>query len=103
MAGGFHLPVSAQKIVKFTGHITGGHKKGYKFVAESFFGPMNELDPEKKLVVLHMFNGASVLIKTQKILKIVYPMMSCNFVAEHTCHNVFKGWASIEEINKLCR
>ena len=43
--GGFHLPVSVQNIVDCTGHITGGHKKGDKFVAESFFDPMNDLDP----------------------------------------------------------
>ena len=43
-----------------TGHITGGHNKDAKFVAESFFDPINYLDPEKKLLDLHMFDGASV-------------------------------------------
>ena len=43
-----------------TGHITGGHNKDAKFVAESFFDPMNELDPDKKPMNLHMFDGASV-------------------------------------------
>ena len=52
--------------MKFTGHITGGHKKDAKFVVESFFDPMNDLDPEKKLVDLHMFYGASVCRKSQK-------------------------------------
>ena len=42
-----YLPVSFQKIVEFTGHITGGHKRDSKFVAGSFFDPMNDLDPEK--------------------------------------------------------
>ena len=60
LAGGVYLPVSVQNIVDFTGHITGGHKKDNKFVAESFFYTMNDLDPEKKLVDLHMFDGASV-------------------------------------------
>ena len=41
--------------------------------------------------------------KGSKILKVVYPMLSCIVGAEHTCHNVFKGWAHIEEINKLFR
>ena len=86
-----------------TGHITGGHKKDAKFVAESFFDPMNDLDPEKKLVDLHMFDGASVCRKVQKILRVVYPILSCIFGEEHNCHNVFKGWEYIEEITKLCR
>ena len=86
-----------------TGHITGGHNKDSKFVAESFFYPMNELDPEKKLVGLHMFDRSSLCRRAQNILKVVYPSLLCIFGAEHTCHNVFKGWAYIEEITKLCR
>ena len=49
-----------QNIVDCTGHITGGHKKDDKFFADSLFDPINDLDTEKKLVDLHMFDGASV-------------------------------------------
>ena len=86
-----------------TVHATGGYKKDAKHFAESFFGPINDLDPENKLVDLHMFNGASVFRRAQKILKVVYPILSCIIGAEHTCHNVFKGWESIEELTKLYR
>ena len=47
--------MSVQKIVECTGHITGGREKDAKFVADSFY-PMNDLDPEKKRVSLHMFD-----------------------------------------------
>ena len=60
LGGGVHLPVSVQNILDYTGHITGGHNKDAKFVAESFFDTMNDLDPEKKLVELHMLYGPSV-------------------------------------------
>ena len=56
---------------------------------------MNDLDAEKKLVDLHMFDGASVFRKAQKILKYVYPMLSCIVGSCHTYHDVFKGWAYI--------
>ena len=69
------MPV--QNIVDCTGHITSGHNKDDKFVVESSFDPMNDLDQEKKLVDLHMFDGSSVCIKDRKILKVVYPMISC--------------------------
>ena len=95
--------MSVQRIVECTGHITGGQNKDVEFVAESFFGLMNDLDPEKKLVNLHMFDGASVCRKSQEILKVVYPILSCTVGSDHTFHNVFKGWAYIEEITKLCR
>ena len=52
---------------------------------------------------LHLFDGTSVCIKAQKMLKVVYPMLSCIVGSDHTCHNVFKGWEYIEEIMKLCR
>ena len=73
-----------------TGHITGCHKKDTNFFADSFFDPMSELDQDKKLVDLHMFDGASVCRKAQNILKVVYPMLSCIVGAYHTYHNVFK-------------
>ena len=55
--------------MEFTGHITGAHKKNDKFVAESFFDPMNVLDREKKIVDLHMLDGASVCRKPQNIIE----------------------------------
>ena len=60
------LPVSVKNIVDCTGHITSGHKKYAKFVVEVFFRPMNEPDPEKKLVDLHIFDGAIVCRTAQK-------------------------------------
>ena len=50
----------------YTGHIKGGHKKDAICFADSFFDPMNDLDPEKKLVDLQMFDGATVCRKAQK-------------------------------------
>ena len=70
------MPV--QNIVDCTGHITGGHNKDAKFDAEIFFDTMNDLDPEKKLVYLCMFNGAIVYRKAKK-LKFFYPMLSYIF------------------------
>ena len=69
--------MSVQNIVDCTGHIKGVHKKDDKFVAENFFDPMNDLDPEETLMGLTTFDGASVCRKSQTILKVVYPMMSC--------------------------
>ena len=63
---GVYLTVSVQKIVDCTCNIKGGHIKDDNFVVESFFDPMNDLDTEKKLVDLHIFDGASVFRKAQK-------------------------------------
>ena len=71
--------------------------------AEGSFDPTNDIDPEKKIVDLHMFDGSSVCRKAQKTMMVVYPMLACVVGKEHTCRNVFKGWAFIEEITKLCR
>ena len=58
--GGFYLTVSVQNIVDCTGQISGGHNKYGKCFVESFFDTM------KKLVDIHMFNGASVCRKAKK-------------------------------------
>ena len=86
-----------------TDHVTGGYKKDADFFAETFFDTMDDLDAENKPVDVHIFDGTSVCRKAQQILKVFYPILSCIFGEEHTCHNVFKGWRSIEEITKLCR
>ena len=79
--GGVYLPLSVQNIMDCTGNITGGHNRDAKFVVESSFDPMNDLDPEKKLVDLHMFDCSSVCIKAKNIFKVVYPNLSCIVVA----------------------
>ena len=101
--GGVHLHVSSQNIVDCTVHISGGHNKDAKFVADSFFDPTNEIYPEKKLVELNMFNGSSVYRKAKQILKFIYPIMSFIVGAEHTCHKVLKWWAYSDETTKICR
>ena len=67
LLGGVHLPLSVQNIVECTGHITSIHNKDAKCVAESFFDTTNGIDPEKKLVNLHTFNGSIVCINARKI------------------------------------
>ena len=57
---GVYLAVPVPKIVYCTGHITCGHKKDAIFFTEIFFDPINDLDPEKKHVDLHMFDGSNV-------------------------------------------
>ena len=77
--GGVYLPVSVKNIMDCTGHITGGHKKDAKFVAGVFFDPMNDFYPEKEIVDLHMFDGASVCRKAQKNIEgcLSYAIMYC--------------------------
>ena len=75
--------MSVQNIVDSTGHITGVHKKDAICFADTSFDSINDLDPDKKLTDLHMFDGASVCRKAQKLLRVVYPMLSCIFEAYH--------------------
>ena len=67
--------------------MSSGYEKDYKFVEVIIFDPINCLDPEKKFVDLHMFDGASVCRKAKQ-LEVVYPVLSIVVVAENTCHNI---------------
>ena len=67
LAGGVCLPVSVQKIVYCTGHITGGHKKDSKFVADSFFDKMNELSPSNICRFTIFFSVSSSFILSKKL------------------------------------
>ena len=57
---GVHLPVSVQNILYYTDNITGVLKKDAKTFVEGFFDPLDDLDTEKKLLDLNMFDGASL-------------------------------------------
>ena len=83
LSGGVHLPVSVQKIVDCKGHITGVHKKDDIFDAESFFDPMNDLDPEKKSVNLHIFDGSSVYRKAKNNQRL--SILCCHVFLEQAC------------------
>ena len=78
--GGVYLPVSAQKIMDCTGRITCGHKRYATFVAEIFFDTMNDLNLDKQLVDLHMFDGSSVCRKAQKYLRL--SILFCHILLE---------------------
>ena len=58
--------MSVENILECKGHITGVHKRDTKFVADIFFDSINDINPEKKLVYLHMFNAANVYRKAKK-------------------------------------
>ena len=64
--GGGFLSVSVQNILYCIDHITGGHQKYANFFVESFFDITNDLDPDKKHVDLHMFDGARVCRMSKK-------------------------------------
>ena len=84
--GEVYLPVPVQNIVDFTGHITVGHKKYDKLVAESYFDPMNDLDSEKKIVNLHMFDGASVCRKAKKDWRL--SILCCHVILEQSITSI---------------
>ena len=70
--------MSVQNIADCIGHIIGGQNKDDNCFAETLFDPMNYLDPEKKLVDLHIFDGASVCRKDKNIESFLsYALMYC--------------------------
>ena len=76
--GWVNLPVPVQKIVDCKVYTKGGHKKDVNCFLESFFDSMNDLDPEKKLLDLHIFDGESVCRKAKNIEGcLYYAIMYC--------------------------
>ena len=83
LSGRVCLPVSVQNIMDCRCHTTGDHNKVANVFADSFFDPMNDLDPEKKLVDLHLFDGASVCRKEKHSIEgcLSYSVMYCWSIA----------------------
>ena len=95
------IPVTVLEIVDCQGHLADGNKRYGNFICNQFLNHMKEIDPEKKLSDIVMFDGASNVQLSGRILKVNYPKLTVMRGVEHTVSLFFNDVSKIPIVNKI--
>ena len=98
LGSGAHLTTAVLEIVDCTGHLEHGGKKDASYISELFLPHMQKLDPEKRVVDLLYFDGASNVQKAGDIICAKYPRATCLQGSEHVVSLFFSDIAKLKPI-----
>jgi hypothetical protein len=101
LGSGAHLTTAVLEIVDCTGHLEDGGKKSATYIAQLFMPHMEILDPDKTVVDLLYFDGASNVQKAGDIICARYPRATCLQGSEHVVSLFFSDIAQVKQI-KVC-
>ena len=96
-----NIPVSVLKIVDCQGHLADDNKKDGTFIGNQFLNHMKEIDPAKTLLDIVMFDGASNVQISGRLLKVHYPNLKVMCVVEHTMSLFFNDVLKILILNQM--
>ena len=88
-------PVAVLEIVYFQGHLTDGNKKDGTFICNILLNHMKEIDPAKKLTDIVIFDGASNVQLSGRILKLYDPKFTFMRGVEQTVSLFFNDVSKI--------
>ena len=89
------------EIVYCLGHLADGNKKYGTFICNILLNHMKEIDPAKKLTDIVIFDGASNVQLTGRILKVYYPKLTVMRGVEHTVSLFFNDVSNIPIVNQI--
>lgn len=89
------------EIVDATGHMSSGGKKDAEYIAKLFLPHMKRLDPDRRLIDLIFFDGASNVQKAGRILETHYPRASTMAGGEHITSLFFNDVSKIKKIKLI--
>ena len=103
LCAGVFNPAAVLEIVNCTSHLQTGGKKDASYIAGLFLPHLNDLDPQKSLVDLLYFDGASNVQKAGSIIGAIYPRVTCLHGAEHVVSLFFSDISKISSIQDFIR
>jgi hypothetical protein len=103
LCAGVDNPAAVLEIVNCSSHLQNGGKKDASYIAGLFNPHLDDLDPNKTLVDLLYFDGASNVQKAGSILGAVYPRVTCLHGSEHVVSLFFGDICKISAIQVFIR
>ena len=94
-----NIPVTILEIFYFQGCLADVNKKYGTFIYNQFLKRMKEKYPAKTLSDIVMFDGASNMKLTGRLLKVYYPKLTVMRVVEHTVSLFFNFVSNIPIVN----
>ena len=98
LCAGVHNLAVVLEIVNCSQHLQGGGKKDATYIAGLFKPHLKELDPQKALVDLVYFDGASNVQKAGNILGAHYPCVTCLHGSKHVVSLFFGDLSKLSAI-----
>jgi len=90
-------------IVDCSQHMSDGGKKDAWYIAKKFLPVMKEIDPNKELIDLVVFDGAANIQKAAQLLEEHYPRVTVQTCIEHTVALIFGRLYHAGPIHALCK
>ena len=90
-------------IVDGSQHMSDGGKKDAWYIAKKFLPVMKEIDPNKELIDLVVFDGAANIQKAAQLLEEHYPRVTVQTCIEHTVALIFGCLHLLGPIHALCK
>ena len=101
LCSGIHNAAAVLDIVDCSGHMSKGGKKDAAYLARLILPHMKKLDPDKCLVDLLYFDGASNVQKSGVIISKHYPRCSVLHGGEHVVSLVFDDIFKMDQFKLL--
>jgi hypothetical protein len=83
LVSGVHMPMAILEIFNCSSHMADGKQKDASYIAQQFMPLLDQLDPDKVLIVLVFFDGASNVQKAGCIVEANKPLITSLHGAEH--------------------
>ena len=101
MASGVYETAAVLEIVDCSAYLASGGKKDAKYISSLFLPHMSELDPQKRLIDLLFFDGASNVQLAGALCKVHFPRITVLHGAEHVVSLFFADVAKLPPIKRL--
>jgi hypothetical protein len=102
MACSENNPSCCLDVIDCSKWVSEGNKKDAWYVAKCFLPLMREIDPNKELIDLVAFDGASNMQKAAKLIAEHFPRVSVIAGLEHTVSLIFGRFMNTEVIQVMC-
>ena len=98
LAHGVHCPSCVLEVINCAGHLAKGGSKNAPYLAEGVIIVMRRLDPDRTIIYINWWDGASNVQLAGKIIEQIFPRCTSLWGYEHLCSLICKDDQLMPEV-----
>jgi len=98
LAHGVHCPSCVLEVMNCAGHLAKGGSKNASYLAEGVILVMRKLDPDRAIIYINRWDGASNVQLAGKIIEKMFPRCTSLWGYEHLCSLICKDDQLMPEV-----
>ena len=98
LAHGVHCPSCVLEVINCAGHLAKGGSKNAPYLAEGVIIVMRKLDPDRTIIYINWWDGASNVQLAGKIIEQIFPRCTSLWGYEHLCSLICKDDQLMPEV-----